>query len=45
LQNIRTNLVQYVYGSITLAVLAALVFGLAGYLLIKIFKRKTLAAV
>jgi len=44
LQNIKTNLVQYVYGSITLAVLAALVFGLASYLFIKIFKRKTLAA-
>jgi len=44
LQNIKTNLVQYVYGSITLAVFAALVFGLASYLLIKIFKRKTLAA-
>jgi glycosyltransferase involved in cell wall biosynthesis len=45
LQNIRTNLVQYVYGSITLAVLAALFIGLVSYLLIKIFKRKTLAAV
>lgn len=45
LQNIKTNLVQYVYGSITLAVAAALVAGLVSYLLLKIFKRKTLAAV
>jgi glycosyltransferase involved in cell wall biosynthesis len=45
LQNIKTNLEQYIYGSITLAVIAALVLGLISYVLMKIFKRKMLAAV
>jgi len=44
LQNIKTNLEQYVYGSLTLAVTAALVLGLFSYLLMKIFKRRMLAA-
>jgi len=42
LHNIKANLQQYVYGSITLAIAAALVLGLTSYLLMKIFKRKML---
>ncbi len=41
LQVIKDNVKQYVFGSITLAVVAAFVFGLASYLVLKIFKRKT----
>jgi uncharacterized protein (DUF2062 family) len=44
LQDVKANLQQYIYGSITLAVLAALLLGLASYLLMKIFKRKMTAA-
>lgn len=44
LQNIKANLEQYIYGSITLAIIAALVLGLFGYILMKIFKRKIPAA-
>ncbi|MEP7278559.1 MAG: DUF2062 domain-containing protein [Bacteroidota bacterium] len=44
LQNIKVNLQQYLYGSITLATTAAVVLGLLSYLLMKIFKRKMLAA-
>ena len=44
LQNIKLNLEQYIYGSITLAVAAAVILGLISYLLMKIFKRKMLAA-
>ncbi|MFT3932343.1 MAG: DUF2062 domain-containing protein [Chitinophagaceae bacterium] len=45
LHDIRANLQQYIYGSITLAVVAAVVLGLISYLAIKIFKKKTLVAV
>ena len=41
LQTIYNNLTQYIYGSITLAVVAAIIFGLVSYLLLKIFKRNT----
>jgi glycosyltransferase involved in cell wall biosynthesis len=41
LQAIKNNLEQYLYGSITLAIIAAVVFGLTSYLLLKIFKGKT----
>jgi len=44
LQDIKTNLQQYIYGSITLAVTAALALGLVSYLLMKVFKRKMLVA-
>ena len=44
LHDIKTNLQQYIYGSITLAVVAALALGFISYLLMKIFKRKMLAA-
>ena len=40
LETIENNLKQYLYGSITLAVVAAIVFGAASYLLLKFFKRK-----
>ncbi|MEO5682596.1 MAG: DUF2062 domain-containing protein [Chitinophagaceae bacterium] len=44
LQDIKNNLQQYLYGSLTLAVLAALLLGAVSYLLMKIFKRKPLTA-
>ena len=44
LQDIKANLQQYLYGSITLAVIAALALGFISYLLMKIFKRKMLVA-
>ncbi len=44
LHDIKANLQQYIYGSITLAVIAALVLGFISYLLMKIFKRKMLVA-
>jgi glycosyltransferase involved in cell wall biosynthesis len=43
LQTIYNNLTQYIYGSITLAVIAATTFGVLSYLLLKIFKRNTSA--
>ena len=39
IQTINNNLQQYLYGSVTLAVVAAIVFGLGSYILLKIFKR------
>jgi len=44
LQDIKANLQQYIFGSITLAILAALILGFTSYLLMKIFKRKMLVA-
>ncbi len=44
LQDVKANLQQYIYGSITLSVIAALLLGLASYLLMKIFNRKMVAA-
>ena len=41
LQTIYNNLQQYIFGSITLAVVAGLTFGILSYLLLKIFKRNT----
>lgn len=40
LQSIQNNLVQYIYGSITLAVIAGIVFGLITFVILKIFKKK-----
>ncbi|MEO5996167.1 MAG: DUF2062 domain-containing protein [Chitinophagaceae bacterium] len=37
------HLKQYIYGSISLAIIAALLFGLLTYILLKIFKRKKFA--
>lgn len=44
LQDVKANLQQYIYGSITLSVMAAVLLGLVSYLLMKIFKRKMVAA-
>jgi glycosyltransferase involved in cell wall biosynthesis len=41
LRTIYINLQQYIYGSITLAIIAGIAFGLISYLLLKIFKRNT----
>ncbi|MEJ7587119.1 MAG: DUF2062 domain-containing protein [Ferruginibacter sp.] len=41
MESIQANLQQYVYGSITLAILAALVMGLFTFILLKLFKRKS----
>ncbi len=43
-ESIQTNLAQYIYGSITLAIVAAVVFGVATFGALKLFKRKTLLA-
>ena len=40
LSSIQQNLQQYIYGSITLAVLAGVAAGLFTFVLLKIFKRK-----
>lgn len=40
-ESIRTNLEQYIYGSITLAVFAGLLFGVVTFGLLKLFKRKS----
>ena len=39
-KSIRINLLQYIYGSITLAIVAGIVFGLLTFILLKFFKRK-----
>ncbi|MEJ7768482.1 MAG: DUF2062 domain-containing protein [Chitinophagaceae bacterium] len=44
LNAIRKNLEQYIYGSISLAVCAALVIGTSSFILLKIFKRKSVLA-
>ncbi len=43
-ESIRTNLEQYIYGSITLAVFAALLFGIVTFGLLKLFKKKSVLA-
>lgn len=44
LQSIGKNLEQYIYGSITLAIVAAVVLGVFSFLLLKVFKRKSVWA-
>ncbi|MBS1746987.1 MAG: DUF2062 domain-containing protein [Bacteroidetes bacterium] len=44
LDNISANIRQYIFGSLTLAVMAAIVFGFATFIVLKIFKRKQQAA-
>ncbi len=44
LETIQKNLQQYIYGSITLAVVAGVVLGLVTYIMLKIFSKKTAAA-
>jgi len=41
LEAIRINLLQYIYGSITLAIIAGILFSLLTLALLKFFKRKT----
>lgn len=41
LNSIKANLTQYIYGSITLSVVAGLAFGLITYLLLKLFNKKS----
>jgi uncharacterized protein (DUF2062 family) len=45
LDSIRQNLQQYIYGSITLAIVAGIALGLLTLLLLKIFKKKHTPAV
>jgi uncharacterized protein (DUF2062 family) len=40
LATITQNLQQYIYGSITLAIIAAIVFGFITLIMLRIFKRK-----
>lgn len=40
-QTASVNLLQYIYGSITLAVVAGVFFGLLTFILLRLFKRKT----
>ena len=40
LESIRNNLEQYIYGSITLAVVAAFITGLLSYVAMRLLKRK-----
>lgn len=40
LQSIKHNLVQYIYGSITLAVVAAILFGLLTFIFLKLIEKK-----
>lgn len=42
LASIQKNLQQYIFGSITLAIVAALVAGLFTFIVLKLFKRKTI---
>ena len=44
LDSIKKNLQQYIYGSITLAIAAGLVFGLLTFVMLKLFSKKTAAA-
>ena len=41
LESIQKNLQQYIYGSVTLAIAAGVLTGLVAFLLLKLFKRKT----
>ncbi len=44
LESIKNNLVQYIYGSITLAIAAGFVFGLLTFILLKWFGKKPAVA-
>ena len=44
LASIRKNLQQYIFGSISLAIIAGLVFGLLTFILLKFFNRKSILA-
>ena len=40
LKSVGNNLKQYIYGSFTLAIIAAMLFGALSYISLKVFKRK-----
>jgi uncharacterized protein (DUF2062 family) len=42
LDTIQKNLQQYIYGSITLAIVAGVAAGVFTFILLKLFKRKTI---
>ncbi|CAN5715889.1 DUF2062 domain-containing protein [soil metagenome] len=44
LASVRKNLQQYIYGSISLAIIAGLAFGLISYILLKLFNKKSILA-
>lgn len=44
LDSIKNNLQQYIYGSITLAIVAGIFFGLLAYILLKLLNRKSVLA-
>lgn len=44
LDSVKKNLQQYIYGSITLAILAGLFFGLLSFVLLKLFNKKPVPA-
>lgn len=41
IESIKMNLTQYLYGSISLAVIAAVIFGILSYLLLILYKKET----
>lgn len=41
LESIKNNLVQYIYGSITLAIIAGIVFGMLTFIFLKLTGKKT----
>ncbi|MBS1742018.1 MAG: DUF2062 domain-containing protein [Bacteroidetes bacterium] len=44
LESVRTNLTQYIYGSITLAIVAAIICWITTIAILKLFKRKPIVA-
>ena len=44
LDSIKHNLLQYIYGSITLAIIAAVAFGLLTFIFLKLIKKKQVSA-
>lgn len=40
LESIKKNLLQYIYGSITLAIVAAIAFGLLTFVFLKLIEKK-----
>jgi glycosyltransferase involved in cell wall biosynthesis len=45
LKSVKDNLVQYIYGSITLAIVAGIVFGLVTFIFLKLIDKKTAVVV
>jgi uncharacterized protein (DUF2062 family) len=41
LESIKNNLVQYIYGSITLAIIAGIIFGILTFIFLKLTGKKT----